>query len=635
MKTLISLPLLFMLTYPALLAGYEPDDGQDHSHPADQTPVFPSAIMLPALEHGKPWSDKPILDDPNRFSIAIMTDNTGGHRPGVWMQAVERLNLLRPAFVMSIGDLIEGYAEDRTVIEEQWNEFMGFVDAMEMRFFFVAGNHDLKNPLMHTIWREHFGVEWYSFDYKGVHFVCLCTEDPVTNIAEEQLAWVKEDLEKHQDARWTLVFLHKPLWLVAEKAMTTGTPDPTNWKRIETMLGTRKHTVFSGHVHHYVQYDRNGMKYYHLATTGGSSPLRGVPYGEFDHVTWLTMEPDGPHVSNLLLDGIVAPDTVTEKGIARFREFLEKTQLNIAPILIDGDREFSSGRIDIRLTNNFSAPVEVSGAIDGLPLRSLTVDPQSLNLRAEPGQTVELGVKIRFGENISFAHLAETLLRVKLRSIDPENPLTADRTIPVIIDQSYPCRPAPASVVPDGKLDEWSGLPLTTGLQPLIIGPTGQWQGPGDASLEFTLAHDDKMLYFAGEVTDDAVIADDTLEFRLDPRPIEIRKANTRIDKGTYHFQIGSLQQGATATLKVNGASDLPGTIVAARPSAKGYTFELAIPIDVLTKSQTVDWRGFQISAVVNDVDQPNETRSRIVWRGSNDIDTSNFGYGQIVRSPE
>jgi hypothetical protein len=632
---MLKLLLLFfvaILTCSAMLAAHEPDDGHQHAHPVARTPMLPGALVLPVLDGGKPWSDKPILDDPGRFSIAIMTDNTGGHRPGIWMKAVRRLNLLRPTFVMSVGDLIEGYAEDRDVIETQWDEFLGFIDEMEMRFFFVAGNHDLKNPLMHTIWREHFGVEWYSFEYKGVHFVCLCSEDPGTKLGEEQLAWIRDDLDQHKDARWTLVFLHKPLWLVAEQAIAAGMPDPTNWKQVETMLGTRRHTVFSGHVHHYVQYDRNGMKYYHLATTGGGSPLRGVPYGEFDHVTWLTMESDGPHVTHLLLDGIVPPDAVTEKGIARFREFLGKTLLDIAPILIDGDQGFSSGRINIRLTNNFSSPVEVSGTIDGLPLRSLTVDPESLNMRADPGQTVELGVRIRFGEKISFTHLAETLLRVKLRSIDAEHPLNAERTIPVIIDQSYPCRPAPAPVVLDGKLDEWPDLQLTTGLQPLIVGPAGQWQGPGDATMKFALMHDDRMLYCVGEVTDDAVTADDTLEFRLDARPIEIRKANRRIDKGTLHFQIGSMQQGATPTLKATGTSEPFNAVVAAQPTTKGYTFELAIPIDPLVNSQSIDWTGFQFTGVINDVDQLNETPSRIIWRGSNDIDSSNVGYGQITR---
>ena len=43
--------------------------------------------------------------------------------------------------------------------------------------------------------REHFGPEWYSFDYRGVHFVALCSEDPSTNIGEQQLAWCVTLLE--------------------------------------------------------------------------------------------------------------------------------------------------------------------------------------------------------------------------------------------------------------------------------------------------------------------------------------------------------------------------------------------------------------------------------------------------------
>jgi metallophosphoesterase superfamily enzyme len=97
-----------------------------------------------------------------------MTDNTGGHRPGIWMKAVEKINLLRPTFVMSVGDLIEGYPESRERVEAEWQEFLGFMEKMEMRFFFVAGNHDLKDPLMHQIWREHFGRS-LLFDYKA-HF---------------------------------------------------------------------------------------------------------------------------------------------------------------------------------------------------------------------------------------------------------------------------------------------------------------------------------------------------------------------------------------------------------------------------------------------------------------------------------
>lgn len=273
---------------------HKPSHAHGHNHAevaaSVKSPKWPAAMILPALEGSKPWSAKPILDDPDRFHIAIMTDNTGGHRPGIWMKAVRRLNLMRPQFVMSVGDLIEGYSQDRQVVEGQWSEFLGFIEQMEMKFFFVAGNHDLTNPLMHEIWREHFGPEWYSFDYRGVHFMCLNSEDPEDHMGDEQLAWIKQDLEDHANARWTLLFFHKPLWLTAERAKAAGNADPTNWSRVEELLGARPHTVFAGHVHHYVQYDRRGMKYYHLGTTGGASPLRGIPYGEFDHVAWLTME---------------------------------------------------------------------------------------------------------------------------------------------------------------------------------------------------------------------------------------------------------------------------------------------------------------------------------------------------------
>lgn len=57
-------------------------------------------------------------------------------------------------------------------------------------------------------------------------------------------------------------------------------------------------------MHRYQKYIRQGQNYYMLATTGGGSKMRGIPYGEFDHITWVTCKKDGPIVSNVLLDGI-------------------------------------------------------------------------------------------------------------------------------------------------------------------------------------------------------------------------------------------------------------------------------------------------------------------------------------------
>jgi len=57
-----------------------------------------------------PWTHLNLYNNPDNFQFAIVADRTGGHRPGVFADAVEKLNLLKPEFVMSIGDLIEGYS---------------------------------------------------------------------------------------------------------------------------------------------------------------------------------------------------------------------------------------------------------------------------------------------------------------------------------------------------------------------------------------------------------------------------------------------------------------------------------------------------------------------------------------------
>jgi serine/threonine-protein phosphatase CPPED1 len=66
--------------------------------------------------------------------------------------------------------------------------------------------------------------------------------------------------------------------------------------------------VFAGHEHHYEREIRNGSKFYTLATSGGASLLRGTPFGEFDHIVWVTMKADGPVLANLMMEGIFPED---------------------------------------------------------------------------------------------------------------------------------------------------------------------------------------------------------------------------------------------------------------------------------------------------------------------------------------
>ncbi len=632
----LSTAVLLSLLLIGPMFAHSPDtDTKNGDQPTHRAESSGHAVLLPNLEGPSPWSDAPVLNDPERFHIAIMTDRTGGHRPGVWMQGVKAVNLLRPEFVVSVGDLIEGYTEDRNQLETEWKEFLGFIDQMEMKFFFVAGNHDVSNPTMHDMWREHFGPEWYSFDYKGVHFVCLSSEDPLASLSRKQLAWVKEDLKQHEDARWTLIFLHKPLWTMSERQKAAGNPDYTGWPELEQMLGSRPHTCFAGHVHHYVQYDRNGKKYYHLATTGGGSRLRGKPYGEFDHVMWLTMEKDGPHVANLTLEGVLPGNVVTEESISRFREFLAKTVVEVAPIWVEPRAGFSQGQIYLRLTNHFDVPIELTGQIQGLPLRGLTLAPEKLVLTAQPGETANLALGLNFTEPMGLDHLTQTLLTATARTLGEDPSLTAQWSVPITIDRKYDLMPHSKLAMVDGLLDDWEELRFSTGESPRVLGAAESWQGQSDASIEFDMAFDQDRLLFAGHVHDDAIVAGDAVEVWIDSRSLPVRAKDTRLANSAYTFRIDPTADDASV-LKITPHRRSPSApaecIASSKKTSEGYDVELAVPLSLLQQAQGKDWQSLQVTVVVHDVDEQGQPTVRILWRGTQDYSRQNTNYGQFVR---
>jgi len=301
----------------------------------------------------KPWTSLQAQDEASRFHFAVVTDRTGGRREGVFPVGIDRLDLVQPAFVMSVGDLIEGYTEDAATIEEEWDEFDAMVEELDAPFFYVPGNHDLMNAQMDAAWKARFGATYYHFRYKDVLFVVLNSEffdlsdiegesddktagpghdawigsESVRQRQAAQLGYAEKVLDANRDVRWTFVFIHKPFWrptwipperdddgkLVLDDYPIDG-PYPTNlevtgdWKRIQAMLGDRDYTVFAGHRHAYEYEDASDGEHTHehiaLATTGGISKVRGVSYGEFDHVMWVTMADRGPVFANLLLDGV-------------------------------------------------------------------------------------------------------------------------------------------------------------------------------------------------------------------------------------------------------------------------------------------------------------------------------------------
>ena len=303
----------------------------------------------------KPWTHEHFKNDPDNFQFAIVSDRTGGRRPGIFVQAMQRLNWLQPEFVLCVGDLINGYSENLEMLHDQWDEVQERTESLEMPFFYVAGNHDITNQVMRDLWRQKFGVNYYSFVYRDVLFLILDSQDgdPESGfhagLSPDQIAYMRQALAEHDDVRWTLLFFHQPLWLYDEEE-----PDAdTAFSQITAALNDRPYTVFAGHRHEYARYERHNHYFYMLSTTGGGSSLRGPFFGELDHVTWVTMTDDGPRLANLALDGILPDDFRTETQV----QFLE----SLATAAVIGDTpDALSGQLQLELENHNPDPLKVA-----------------------------------------------------------------------------------------------------------------------------------------------------------------------------------------------------------------------------------------------------------------------------------
>jgi predicted phosphodiesterase len=293
----------------------------------------PSALSI-ELEKRNPWTSLQPNNDPAEFQFAIISDRTGGHRAKVFSRAVARLNLLQPAFVVSVGDLIEGGKQPDKKLEAEWQEFDGYVKQLQMPFFYVPGNHDVGNAGSDKLWRKRYGRRHYHFVYRDVLFLCMNTDDPpgsgAGHLSDEQVDYAKKTLADNSGVRWTIVLLHKPIW-------TAANLEKTGWPAVEKALADRAYTVFCGHIHRYRKFVRQGRNYYQLATTGGGSKMRGLAYGEFDHIVRVTMKKDGPVIANILLDSVLPDDLQVPESSESGKPLMkQKTQPVRGVVYLDG-----------------------------------------------------------------------------------------------------------------------------------------------------------------------------------------------------------------------------------------------------------------------------------------------------------
>jgi hypothetical protein len=295
-----------------------------------QTPVFTHGLPPGGAV---PWLSETFDQAGGKFTFGIVTDLNGGEREGIFEIAVEQLNLLRPELIVTVGDLVEGVSSNADSISAEYDDFDQRARKAKAPLFHVGGNHDLTDPVMRQVWKDRYGAHYYYFIYKNVLFLILDTEDHTDKrraeihearqaaikvmdgpepekaremeyfkmpergtgtIGEEQVAYFQKVIADHPEVYWTVLFMHKPAW----KKAGAGSLEP-----LEQSLASRPYTVFNGHLHSYSHTLKDDKDYIILGTTGGHQGADDP--NSFDHVTLVTMTPEGPSIANLRLDGIL------------------------------------------------------------------------------------------------------------------------------------------------------------------------------------------------------------------------------------------------------------------------------------------------------------------------------------------
>lgn len=200
---------------------------------------------------------------PDKFYFIHLTDihiptKGGGYHPAkeylpfwtsdkILPKLIEEINLINPAFVLITGDCVASsedisrilklfhlpvseYSKSKIaqIVENEYKEFLDFIDRFQVPTYVVPGNHDITgtiNEISLSMWEKLIGKRYFSFNFGNYYFAGLDNSNMMEAISivypnidiskvdfdEEQILWLKEDLEKNKNKKMKVFFFHIPV----------------------------------------------------------------------------------------------------------------------------------------------------------------------------------------------------------------------------------------------------------------------------------------------------------------------------------------------------------------------------------------------------------------------------------------
>jgi 3',5'-cyclic-AMP phosphodiesterase len=199
---------------------------------------------------------------------------------GTLKDSIEGINALekRPSFVLHTGDLSHG---QKPGAFDTLAESMKAVKAEKI--FYIPGEHDVaidggKEYLSRYGAGTYEGRGYQSFDYRGVHFVGLVnvlSYKPGVGgaLGDEQLAWLRNDLEAQSPSTPIVVFSHVPLWAVYP---SWGWTTADGEQAIGMLRRFGSVTALNGHIHQVLQKVEGNVTFHSARSTAFPQPAPGA-----------------------------------------------------------------------------------------------------------------------------------------------------------------------------------------------------------------------------------------------------------------------------------------------------------------------------------------------------------------------
>jgi UDP-2,3-diacylglucosamine pyrophosphatase LpxH len=221
--------------------------------------IFPASILvLTAALAIRGFS----VSASDSFEFTILGDRTGEAQDHVYEQVWSEIAAEKPAFVLSVGDTIQGM-NDATA-EPEWRSVRASLARYRaIPLFLTPGNHDIWSASSEALFRKYAKhPPHYGFDYRQLH-VTVLDNSRSEQFSPDEIAFLESDLRTHSMQPLKLIISHRPSWLMQALFSNPNSP----FQQIAKKYGVRY--VIAGHIHQMLHFELDGISYLSMPSAGG------------------------------------------------------------------------------------------------------------------------------------------------------------------------------------------------------------------------------------------------------------------------------------------------------------------------------------------------------------------------------